>query len=130
MATQGTCKEHKSENALQISCMSQPQRMTVLIDLLGLYFECLKYPCIHLTDLFSPYKTREKFSTMYEIPFWKESGIEKDYLQISTQIQLDEFYLCRNHHQSQNFFNTYCSNFSFVFLLKAHIYTGKYSLSD
>ena len=76
--------------------------MTVLINLLGLYFERLKYLCIHLNDLFSLWKTREKFSTSQEIPFWKESGVGEDSLQISTQIQLDEFYLYRNHRQSHN----------------------------
>ena len=121
MAMQGTFKKHRSENALQISCMSQPWRMIVPIDLLGL---CLKYPCIHLTDLFSLWKTREKFSIRQEIPFWKESGVGENSLQISTQIQLDEFYSCRNNRSVSQCLNTYWSTSSFFFLLKAHRYTG------
>ena len=31
MVTQGTFKKHKTESALQISCMSQTRRITVLI---------------------------------------------------------------------------------------------------
>ena len=41
--------------------------------------DCGSVLCIHLTDLCSLWKTREKFST-------------DDSLQISAQIQLDEFY--------------------------------------
>ena len=39
--TQDTFRKHKTENSLQISCMSKTLRMTILINLFGLYFELL-----------------------------------------------------------------------------------------
>ena len=63
MVTQGTFKKHKSkksftnilyESAVKGDCSSRP---------FGLYFECLKHLCIHLTDLLSLWKTLQKFST-------------------------------------------------------------------